>query len=196
MITCSKKKLKNCTTNFFWVEKREPRIMLKNFHATGTKIRIISPLCDILCHSRIRQYSQLSLKRTPFNQQLLLELCPMSSDFQLWPLFFIRSITWYSAMFNSLHSHVLHHSVFFFTAKHNVLKFSFQILTRRGILFFFNSVVALRINSRLSPWRSQRFHFKEEALTASVRRSYATFMADTTCSGWQTGQHPSWPWPG
>ena len=84
---------------------------------------------------------------------------------------------------------------FFYTAKHSVLKFSFQILTRRGILFFFNSVVALRISSRLSPLRSRRFHFKEEALTASVRRPYATLMADTTCSGWRTGQHPIWPRP-
>ena len=36
--------------------------------------------------------------------------------------------------------------------------------------------MALRSSSRLSPWRFRRFHFKEEALTASVRRSYAMHL--------------------
>lgn len=47
---------------------------------------------------------------------------------------------------------------------------------RRGILFFFNSVVTLQ-STRLLPWRSRCFYFKGEALTASVRRSNATFTA-------------------
>ena len=124
----------------------------------------------------------------------MLELCPVSSDFHLLPLYCLFHQS-HGTLPCSIAMPCASSPCFFYTAKHNVLKFSFQILTRRGILFVFNSVVALRISSRLSPWRSRRFHFKEETLTASVRRSYATFMADTTCSGWRTGQHPSWPRP-
>ena len=121
----------------------------------------------------------------------MLELCPMSSDFHLYPLYCLFDQSHVTLPCSIACIPMCFITLFFLHGQAH----SFQILTRRGILFFFNSVVALRISSRLSPWRSRRFHFKEEALTASVRRSYATFMADTTCSGWRTGQHPSWPRP-
>ena len=66
MITCSKKKLKICTRNFFWVEKKRIPDHVEKFPSYwNIKIHIISPLCDILCHIRIRQYSQFSLQWTP-----------------------------------------------------------------------------------------------------------------------------------
>ena len=55
--------------------------------------------------------------------------------------------------------------------------------------FLFKSVVALRISSRLSPWRSRSFYFSGEAQTASVRRCNAIFPADTTFRDWRTSQH-------
>ena len=86
-------------------------------------------------------------------------------------------------MFNSLHSHVLRHY------QAHLETFSNSDVAWRT--FLFSSIEALRISSRLSPWGSQSFYFAGEARTASVRRSNATFRADTTFSDWGTGQHPS-----
>ena len=114
---------------------------------------------------------------------------PMNSSLFIWP------ITWHSAMFNSLHSHV-QSLCFFFTTKHNVLKRCFQILMWRGVLFFSSVLWRCGLVSRLSHWRSRSFYFAGEARTASVRRSNAIFPADTTFRDCRTGQHSSWPRPG
>ena len=71
-------------------------------------------------------------------------------------------------MFNSLHSHVLRHY-----QAHLETFFSNSDVAWRT--FLFSSIEALRISSRLSPWRSQSFYFAGEARTVSVRRSNATF---------------------
>ena len=73
-----KKKLKICTRNFFWVEKKRIPDHVEKFPCYwNIKIHIISPLCDILCHIRIRQYSQLSKTDTFGTGPVsVLERCP------------------------------------------------------------------------------------------------------------------------
>ena len=93
-----------------------------------------------------------------FSRATSRELNPMNSSLFIWPT------TWYCAMFLSLHSHVLRHSVFSSRPK--------QTKPQHLEVFFSNSVVALRISSRLSPWRFQVripvLSSAGEARTASV----------------------------
>ena len=59
-------------------------------------------------------------------------------------------------------------TLFFLHGQAQCLEVFFSNFDAAWHTFLSNSVVALRISSRVSPWRSRRFHFKEEALTASV----------------------------